>query len=264
MTLQEIKRNIYTQIDNNSSLTDLTPSTMSVLKAIADCVAFVIYIYYVAQGQVKTDINNAVREQNLGTEAWYYRISKEFQYGDDLTLDPDTYQLYYDLIDVDKQIIKYVSVREIIDNNVTLLNVQVSKADKVPLTFYELNAFKSYLDQLKFAGVRLKVDSLPPTDMQISLSVAVDTQVITLDGSRVNGGSPVNDAITNYVDNIVYGGTFNRTACIDAVQAVEGVYDAVIVSVTINGEVSSLQNIPAENGAFDVSDISNVYKSEVL
>lgn len=40
-----------------------------------------------------------------------------------------------------------------------------------------------------------------------------------------NGSKPVEEAITTFLKNITYGGTFNKTKLVDAIQKVSGVTD---------------------------------------
>ena len=65
--------------------------------------------------------------------------------------------------------------------------------------------------------------------VRIYAEVCVDPLVIDLHGHSVDDGStPVEDAIKTYLKAIVYGGTFNKTRLVDAIQSVPGVEDVVL------------------------------------
>ena len=98
-----------------------------------------------------------------------------------------------------------------------------------PLSADVLTAFKHYMNRVKIAGVVLNIRSLPADNIQIRATIQVDPLIFSTTGTR-NGeeAKPVEDAINAYLRGITYGGTFNKTRLVDAIQAVEGVVDVTL------------------------------------
>lgn len=120
------------------------------------------------------------------------------------------------------------------------------------------------MNSVKIAGVFLSIRSLPADKIKISVKVYYDPQILTSDGTRIDGGGkPVEDAINAYLAGIVYGGTFNKTKCVDAIQNVQGVIDVELGTVqtkTSTGEsyaVVTGNNYTAESGCFISEELSN-------
>ena len=99
----------------------------------------------------------------------------------------------------------------------------------------ELSAFDSYLRERKPAGVLLQTASYSPDVARVVMSVQYDPQVITSEGKLIADPSvyPVEDAVNNYLHNIVYGGALNKTKLVDAVQQAPGVVDVSLTSVSV-------------------------------
>ena len=170
-----------------------------------------------------------VEEQMAGAVVasvpWYYKVAKAFQYGDALTLDEETQQYQYATVDEAKQVVKYVAVR---DRGTSVEILASGETDGAPsaLSAGVLTAFKQYMNRVKIAGVVLNIKSQAADRMTIKATVWVDPLVIGSDGKRISDGvRAVDEAVKSYLKNIVYGGTFNKTKLVDAIQTVEGVED---------------------------------------
>ena len=82
-------------------------------------------------------------------------------------------------------------------------------------------------------------------------------------GVRIADGSyTVEDAVNAYVRKIIYGGTFNKTKLVDAIQNVEGVLDVELhickysTDETIYKEISG-NNYTAVGGSFVTVNLRN-------
>ena len=173
------------------------------------------------KAEVEEKINRAV----VASVPWYYKMARAFQYGDALVFDEATQEFKYAAEDEDKQVVKYAAVR---DRGTSVQILVAGEKDGVPdpLPDDVLAAFKEYMGRVKIAGVALDIRSLAADSLTIRATVWVDALVIGADGRRrTDGGKPVEDAIRGYLKGIVYGGTFNKTRLVDAIQAVEGVTD---------------------------------------
>ena len=176
----------------------------------------------------RQDVDDKISRAVVASVPWYYKVARQFQYGDALVFDDTTSQWRYPTIDEKKRLVRYVAVRD----RGTSIQVLAS-ADKdglpEPLSADVLTAFKQYMNRVKIAGVVLNIRSLPADYIQIRATIQVDPLIFSTNGTR-NGeeAKPVEDAINAYLRGITYGGTFNKTRLVDAIQAVEGVVDVTL------------------------------------
>ena len=166
-------------------------------------------------------INSSV----VATIPWYHQQALNYQHGDKLELDEATLRWQYPIVDESKRLVRYVSVKDL----GTSIRVLVSK-DKdglpEPLTEDELRSVTAYMSSIKIAGVVLSVRSLPADILSITASIQLDPLVYLPSGVRIRDGKrPVELAIRSYLRDITYGGVFNKTKLVDAIQQVEGVID---------------------------------------
>lgn len=111
----------------------------------------------------KSDIENYVDTQKIGSRSWYAVQSRAFQFGDTLLISAEGV-LYYAIIDETKQVIKLAAVKEVEDGvtGVVTLVIKVATivADIVqPLTSAQLLGFEDYMRNVKIVGTRLQIVS---------------------------------------------------------------------------------------------------------
>lgn len=189
--------------------------------------------------QFKADVSERIEKGVVATIPWYHRMARNYQHGYELHLNEDTFRYEYDTIDEGAQIVRYVAVRDMGGSIQILVSGEKDKRP-VPLSNEVLTAFKSYMNAVKIAGVVLSIRSAAADKIQISATIEVDPMVFRTDGTRILDGSrPVEDAIKRYLAGITYGGVFNKTKLVDAIQGVEGVVD-----VTITDCVAKASNHP--------------------
>ena len=176
----------------------------------------------------RQDVDDKISRAVVASVPWYYKVARQFQYGDALVFDDTTSQWRYPTTDEKKRLVRYVAVRD----RGTSIQILAS-ADKdglpEPLSADVLTAFKHYMNRVKIAGVVLNVRSLPADSIQVRATVQVDPLILSANGTR-NGeeSRPVEDSINAYLRGITYGGTFNKTRLVDAIQGVEGVVDVTL------------------------------------
>ncbi len=190
----------------------------------------------------KKEVEEKISQAVVASVPWYHKMAMSFQYGDSLVFDETTQQFLYPKEDVTKQRVKYVAVQ---DNGayIRLLVAGEQKGLPAPLSNDVLTAFKSYMDRVKIAGVVLTVYSYPADTVEIHAKVQIDPLVIDANGVRISDGSyPVADAVDAYLKGILYGGQFNKTKLVDAIQKVEGVTDIELecVKYRVRGEGEAL------------------------
>lgn len=209
----------------------------------------------------REDVQHQIDSSIVATIPWYHRQALAYQHGDKLVLDDKTLQWRYPEPSESKRIVRYASIKD----KGGSIQVLVSK-DKgglpEPLLEDELRAFKAYMTAIKIAGVVLSVRSLPADTLGIRATIQVDPLVYLPSGVRIRDGKrPVEEAIRAYLKGITYGGVFNKTKLVDAIQAVEGVVDIELGECTaqVNKGVSQVikgNNYSARSGCFLAPELS--------
>lgn len=267
-TLEEIKQEIRENFVANVTLReaygldaaktfDEQFSKVSIEAVLTYIVALSIWVFESILNGHKTDINNTITQQSICNIPWYHAKALAFQLGDYIVMNADNYRFEYPLIDIDKQIVKFASIRQVESDGVTVLRIYVSKANKLPLSVNELAAFTAYIQEIGAAGVHYQIISQAPTNLSFTLQVVRNPMILDSSGNRLSDGvNTVSEAISLYLDKIVYGGVFNRTKLVDAIQTADGVVDIILNEVKIGTEPSTAQNIESPGGSF-VHDFYN-------
>lgn len=178
----------------------------------------------------KEEVDAKISRAVVASVPWYHKMALQFQYGDALVFDEMTQQYVYPAIDPKKQAVKYVAVCDR-GTSVQILASGEENGRPAPLSNAVLTAFKSYMNRIKIAGVILSIHSFPADCITVSATIYIDPLVIDRTGTRILDGSrPVEEAIEGYLKGILYGGTFNKTRLVDAIQTVQGVLDVELSS----------------------------------
>lgn len=216
----------------------------------------------------KSEVDAKISRAVVASVPWYHKLALQFQYGDSLVFDDTTQQFVYAAQDSKKQVVKYVAVRDR-GTSIQMLVAGEKDSRPEPLSDDVLTAFKNYMNRVKIAGVVLAIRSLPSDTVSISATIYVDPLSIDRNGTRISDGSkPVETAIGNYLKGILYGGTFNKTKLVDAIQGVEGVTDVELFSCSYSTDGKSFKvisgnNYTAEGGSFVVSGLANTLRYAV-
>ena len=206
----------------------------------------------------REDVDAKIATAVLASIPWYHKIALEFQYGDELVFDEETQQFVYPELHPNKQVVKYAACRDVGGGVYVLAAGANSAGTPVALDADVLTAFESYLNQRKPAGVIIEVGSYAADRVRVYADVQYNPQVINAAGELVEDTSvrPVDAAINDYLRNIEYGGVLNKTALVDAIQAVPGVVDVLLNKVTVRSAISSSwsevvgNNYESYSGAF--------------
>ena len=210
----------------------------------------------------REDVDDKISRAVVASVPWYYKIARQFQYGDALVFDDATSQFRYPAVDESKQLVRYVAVRDR-GTSIQILASGDKDGLPVPLSNDVLTAFKQYMNRVKIAGVVLSIRSRPADCLTISANIIVDPLVIDSSGVRISDKSrPAEVAINAYLRGITYGGTFNKTKLVDAIQGVEGVVDVVLGACQVkrsDGLYVDIQgnNYTATSGSFIVEGLQN-------
>lgn len=200
-------------------------SSVSILNLLIYIVAVAAHTLEWLFDQFKEDVEERIAAALPGTVSWYWNKLMEFQEGYELNENAR-----YDEIDLESRIVKYCSVTEV-DNGII---VKVNGEGYEQFDASQLQALQAYVDTVKFAGTTASVFSYEPDLLEIELNIWRDPMVLDEYMVRISDGvRVVEKAIEDYLNGIKYGGVFNKTKLMDAVQAVEGVLDVTIEYGTI-------------------------------
>lgn len=242
-TIEEIKKTMTDRFMADSTLRTAygitgdnatwegTFSTVSIENILIYIVAVCAYSLEVMFDAFRKDVDERIARNTVPTVRWYHTQALAFQYGDGLIYDEQAQAFKYAKKDATKQIVKYCAVKDR-GSSIQILVSRESGGLPAVIPAEVLAAFKSYMNSVKIAGVILDIRSLPADHIRIAATIQVDPQVIGTDGRKISDGTyPVREAIDNYLRSIVYGGTFNKTKCVDALQNVDGVLDVTLGNV---------------------------------
>lgn len=214
--------------DSQTLLNDLT-STRKVAewRLLLWVVAFGIWIHEQMWDLFKKEINEKIANEVVHTPRWYRSESLKFQYGDALMwVEGKGYE--YELIDTNKQVVKYCAVNE--GNGMITLKIATEvSGTKQPLSAAKEAAFKAFWQKHKDAGVLIEIVNTNPDLLWLAYTVHYDPLVMKSDGSLIDDESvkPVEEALKQYLNTLPFNGAFNLNKAIDAIQEAEGVVDVV-------------------------------------
>lgn len=228
-TIQEIKKQMTDGIMNDATLRsalnldpsrtwDEQTSSVSVINLLLYVVAVAHHIMERMFDSFKEEVEERIASAYPGSISWLWNRAMEFQYDDDMNAyfqENGTYPR----MNAELQIIKHAAVIE----EYNVVKVKVSGDDYAPLEQAQLTAFEAYMNALKFAGVKLSVSSLESDDLNLKVHIWRNRLVMPEEDDSV-----LKSAIEEYLNNIRYGGVFNKTRMMDAVQNVQGVEDVTI------------------------------------
>lgn len=279
-TLSEITETIKSQFVANSELSEMygldSSKTFDEQFSKVSFEALIIYIVaaasYVLERTFATtveEVDTAIDSRYVASIPWFQQKALEYQDGYDLTFDSATRSYGYAAADDQARIVAFAAARTVRDDNdIQWVQILVSKAGKEPLTAEERERFARYIQRISPAGTRASVINKESDRLQISAQVNYNPLLLTSEGRRITDGtSPVSEAVQTYIDTIKYGGTFNKTKLVDAIQAAEGVVDVILLEVDVAVAGGSFETLagnsyPSSSGSFIVDNLAISYLAE--
>lgn len=185
--------------------------------------ASVLYTVEVMHDLFKAEISMLLQILKPGTLPWYQALCKAFQYGHALQWLDGKY--VYAAIDDAAKIVKQCSVTEGLRGLV--IKVATETAGQLqPLSVPQEAAFTSYISRRKYAGTKVVIINSVANSLKVIGTIIYDPLVIAADGTDIASNLRTIDlAIQNFLRNLPFNGRLRITSLIDAIQAVEGVYD---------------------------------------
>ena len=240
---------------------DKSFSAVSVENILIYIVAVCCRAVEVLHEQWKADVDAVVEKMVVASVPWYWKKALAFQLGDELVLNEDTMEYGYAKADAEKQVVKYAAVRDK-GRSVQILVSGDEGGSPSVIDGDTLNAFKTYMNRVKVAGVLLSISSRASDRVKITAKVTIDPMVVNEQGEALSdGGKPVETAIEDYLKNITYGGTLNKTKLMQAILEADGVEDVELTGVEYTTDEGltwttlSGNNYTGESGSYTCEDI---------
>lgn len=171
------------------------------------------------------------KRSRFGTLPWYINKAYEFQYGDSLVFQNNEFQ--YATVIPANQIIKRAAAQE----NGNIVNIKIAKlVSNIPtkLNPTEKTAADTYFNTIKPAGTLLNIISDDPDELRLYLKINYDALILDSTGQLLTapGTYPVEDAINNYLQNIIFNGTLENCNLIDEIQKLPSVKSAYVIDAS--------------------------------
>lgn len=236
-TIEQIQGVMLSQIASDPNLAALnSTSKVSLYRLFTFVVAFAIWALEQLFDQHKQEIDTRIAEQKSGTRNWYKNKSLDFQYGFDLLPDSDVFD---NTLATDEQIeaskiVKYCSVKEGLESNRLIIKI-ASEASEVlePITVDQLDSFTAYVEEIKYAGVKVNVVNNPADKLILDLVVFRDPLVLSDTGMSVlNANQPAEDRIKAYMKELPFNGELVLNDMIEQLRKVPGVINVHIQSAS--------------------------------
>lgn len=216
--------NLLAQLSSNSKV--------AVWRLFMYIVAVGHYIHETMWDYAKQEMELLAQKSIAGNLAWYRAEVFKWQFGHLLLWNAVNYRYYYaDTTSqnaIDSRVCKRVACIELINVDFKGIKIKVAKESGgilEPLTQNELESLQAYIDRVKFAGVETDVVSQAADSLLTYIKVYYQG---TLDS--VVFQTAVKDKIKEYISNLDFNGMFYSSKMVDALQAMSGVADVVIVN----------------------------------
>ena len=242
-TQAEILQEINTYADAQAPLATLQSNTsrVSVWRLCKQLLAHFIHAYEVLRDQHQEAVLKLLLGQQVGSKQWYAEHARAFQYGHDVVL-VDNRPAYVD-DDLDARIISHVSVTANDQTGKIYCKVvtQDAAGNLTPLTNLQKGAFQAYMSQIGFAGLPILVQSEAALSVRFTAYIQVDNQRIDPTTGRALGTEkePVKEALDTFLQQLPFDGLLKGTALTDAVQAVPGVLDVLLLPFYLEGDATA-------------------------
>jgi hypothetical protein len=217
--VNELHEEIKGEVLTTTGLTTLNSTSKT---AIWNLWAFVtacsIWLHEFIWVKYRYFLEEAARFAQPHTASWYWRRALEYQDGDTVIVTNGV--VGYATINPSLQIIAAAAVVEANGGIIVKVAKEVS-GSLAPLSGPELTGFEAYLDEYKDAGVVSNVVSQNADVLKMVATIYFDPSKQSLSAFQ----AALELAITAYVQNLPFDGTFRRLHLVDAMQAVNGFVD---------------------------------------
>lgn len=212
-------------------------------------VAVCCYVVESLMATHKSEVEAIVATRMPHTAKWYRDKTLAFLYGKDLIDGTDEYDTSsMSEEDVKKsRVVKHAVAVEDMKSGVLVIKVAGEDGDgkRQPLTSDQCEHLKTYLGEVKDAGVRIEVINSTPSGFALEADVYYNA---LLDSDEVK--EECKNVIKSYIENLEFNGILSRNGIEDVLRGVAGVEIVQLGEIEIhNSVVSDVFLSPGSNGS---------------
>lgn len=248
-------RNNYLQITELDS--GRTKHKMSVLNLMTYVMAVLIYSYETILDVFEVNIAKLIAARINGTPAWYVTMAYKFQYNsannsnDNFGFNENTFMLEYETVDASHRIISKAAYQEYTSDSI-ILKVCKNNVDSagiangmiyMPLSNNEMNAFKYYIQSIKFVGSKIYCVSIPGDLVTIKCNNGVAIYYDDTYATAESVLAGIHEALVNYAKSLEYNSFVYYQSFIDAIQTVNNI---VSIDAGISIEIRSYNSLSGQ------------------
>ena len=235
-TPEQIQTSIFTA-RKDTALTGLTSTSKTAIwRLIIYIMSIAIYAFEVILDKHYSDVTQKLTEEKAHTARWYRSKALAFQFGFDLIVDSDEFNnTNYTTEQVsESKIVKYAAVVEAENDSRLIVKIAGETDGELNrLNEQEVASFKTYMQEIRDAGVKLTVINYEADKLFLDLQIHYDPLVLSSTGQHlINANYPVVDAIKAYMKELPFNGQLVLAHLVDKLQQVEGVLIPTIMSAS--------------------------------
>ncbi|HBL74254.1 MAG: hypothetical protein A2W90_18040 [Bacteroidetes bacterium GWF2_42_66] len=190
---------------------------------------------------------------------WYIDKTLAFQFGRALVAESDVYD-NTDITDEQitaERVVKYAAAIEQA-GHIVIKVAGEGNDGREPLTEDQEAALTAYLKEIKDAGVRIDLVNEAANAFRATIDIYYDPMILNASlASLADGGTPVKDAVVDFIANLPFNGEYRNAALVDRLQSIPGV---VIPEL----HVSSIDDTQVLAKATPISGYMKVYNENDL
>lgn len=185
-------------------------------------VALCCYVVEALMDTHKTEVEELIATRTPHRAKWYRDKALAFLDGKDLIEDGDEYDTQGMSVEEVKslQVVKHAVAVEDVKSGILVIKVagENDEGKREPLTTEQCDRLKSYLGEVKDAGVRIEIVNALPGLFSLQANVYYDA---LHDGDIVK--TNCKQAIVEYVENLEFNGILSRNGIEDSLRGINGV-----------------------------------------
>lgn len=218
-------------------------SPVSIEAALVNVVAFIVHAHEWLWSAKERELERKALLTLVGTSGWYEQKLREFQNGHELTYHPDgTYR--YATPDPAARIVRRVAMSPMEGGLFIKVAAEDEQGNAIQLTAEQLLNLGQYLWQIRMAGTRMELVSLPPDRLQASID-------LYFSGSYTAARDAAIAALHGYLAALPFDGAITRGNLITELNGAAGIDDVYIHS--LHQRYGAAAPVPIARAAVPVS-----------
>lgn len=192
----------------------------------------------------KLEVTAIIAELKPHSKYWYKNKALAYMHGYELLEDSDQFDTtgLTDALIAASKIVKYAAVVE----KANVVYIKIAAVGLVKLTNDQEDGIVSYFKEVKDAGVKIEIINRDADQFKASIVIYYDPIVLNSSGiNAVTGLESVRDAVKSFIASLPFNGEYRNNAFIDALQVLDGVVMAELVSAQTSIDGLSFTDVDA-------------------